>query len=113
MPYVEDYRPQAPLKTRRYHRVVTTTNPLSYLTEQLEAWRKAGTYQRLRVLESACLTGLPLCATPKVIKSASNTIWVRQPSQAGPMAAVGSHPRNPALAQARSHHFRHHEAFNM
>jgi len=39
---------------RRYDRVVTTTNPLSYLTEQLEAWRKAGTYQRLRVLESAC-----------------------------------------------------------
>ena len=30
------------------------TDPLSYLSEQLEAWRKAGTYQRLRVLESAC-----------------------------------------------------------
>lgn len=30
------------------------TNPLGYLTEQLDAWRKAGTYQRLRVLESAC-----------------------------------------------------------
>jgi len=29
-------------------------NPLSYLTEQLDAWRKAGTYQRLRELESAC-----------------------------------------------------------
>jgi glycine C-acetyltransferase len=27
-------------------------NPLSYLGEQLEAWRKAGTYQRLRILES-------------------------------------------------------------
>src|SRR5687767_15940870 len=27
-------------------------NPLSYLTEQLDAWRAAGTYQRLRVLES-------------------------------------------------------------
>src|SRR5580693_1860157 len=33
---------------------MTTANPLSYLTEQLEAWRNAGTYQRLRVLESAC-----------------------------------------------------------
>src|SRR5947207_182289 len=32
----------------------TAANPLSYLTEQLEAWKKAGTYQRLRVLESAC-----------------------------------------------------------
>jgi glycine C-acetyltransferase len=31
-----------------------TVNPLSYLSEQLEAWRQAGTYQRLRVLESAC-----------------------------------------------------------
>ena len=30
------------------------TDPLSYLSEQLEGWRKAGTYQRLRVLESAC-----------------------------------------------------------
>ena len=27
-------------------------NPLSYLTEQLDTWRAAGTYQRLRVLES-------------------------------------------------------------
>jgi glycine C-acetyltransferase len=27
-------------------------NPLAYLGEQLEAWKQAGTYQRLRVLES-------------------------------------------------------------
>src|SRR5438552_11597156 len=33
---------------------MTVTNPLGFLTEQIEAWRKAGTYQRLRVLESAC-----------------------------------------------------------
>ncbi len=33
---------------------MTTANPLHYLSEQLDAWRKAGTYQRLRVLESAC-----------------------------------------------------------
>jgi glycine C-acetyltransferase len=33
---------------------MTVTNPLSYLSEQLEAWRQAGTYQRLRVLESPC-----------------------------------------------------------
>jgi glycine C-acetyltransferase len=33
---------------------MTVTNPLGFLTEQLDAWRKAGTYQRLRVLESAC-----------------------------------------------------------
>jgi len=33
---------------------MTTANPLSYLSEQLESWRKAGTYQRLRVLESPC-----------------------------------------------------------
>jgi glycine C-acetyltransferase len=30
------------------------TGALSYLSEQLDAWRKAGTYQRLRVLQSAC-----------------------------------------------------------
>ena len=28
-------------------------DPLAYLTDQLDGWRKAGTYQRLRVLESA------------------------------------------------------------
>src|SRR6202140_4011316 len=33
---------------------MTTTNPLSYLSDQLESWRNAGTYQRLRVLESSC-----------------------------------------------------------
>src|SRR5580692_182968 len=33
---------------------MTTANPLGYLTQQLEAWRKAGSYQRLRVLESPC-----------------------------------------------------------
>src|ERR1022692_1484147 len=33
---------------------MTATNPLSYLGERLEAWRQAGTYQRLRVLESPC-----------------------------------------------------------
>ncbi len=31
-----------------------STNSLAYLSEQLAAWRNAGTYQRLRVLESAC-----------------------------------------------------------
>jgi glycine C-acetyltransferase len=29
-------------------------DPLAYLGEQLAAWRKAGTFQRLRVLESEC-----------------------------------------------------------
>src|SRR3984885_8629408 len=33
---------------------MTTANPLGYLTEQIEAWREAGSYQRLRVLESPC-----------------------------------------------------------
>src|ERR1700681_3887005 len=33
---------------------MTPANALSYLSEQLEAWRQAGTYQRLRVLESPC-----------------------------------------------------------
>ena len=28
-------------------------NPLSYLHDQLEQWRAEGTYQRLRILESA------------------------------------------------------------
>lgn len=30
------------------------SNALAYLSEQLEGWRKAGTYQRLRELESPC-----------------------------------------------------------
>ena len=33
---------------------MTATKPLSYLSEQLAEWRKAGTYQHLRVLQSAC-----------------------------------------------------------
>ena len=33
---------------------MTATKPLAYLSEQLESWRRVGTYQRLRVLESAC-----------------------------------------------------------
>jgi glycine C-acetyltransferase len=33
---------------------MTTANPLTYLSEQLEAWRQAGSYQHLRVLESPC-----------------------------------------------------------
>ena len=33
---------------------MTTSSPLAYLSEQIESWRKAGTYQRLRVLESPC-----------------------------------------------------------
>ena len=33
---------------------MTAAKPLGYLSEQLEAWRKAGTYQHLRVLQSAC-----------------------------------------------------------
>jgi glycine C-acetyltransferase len=33
---------------------MTTANPLHYLSEQLQAWRQAGTAQRLRVLESPC-----------------------------------------------------------
>lgn len=32
---------------------MTRNDPLSYLTDQLDSWRKAGTYQKLRVLESA------------------------------------------------------------
>ena len=33
---------------------MTKTKPLSFLSEQLDAWRKAGTFQPLRVLQSAC-----------------------------------------------------------
>ena len=33
---------------------MSTSNPLSFLSEQLDGWRKAGTFQPLRVLESAC-----------------------------------------------------------
>ncbi len=29
-------------------------NPLAWLSEEIEGWKRAGTYQRLRVLESAC-----------------------------------------------------------
>jgi glycine C-acetyltransferase len=34
--------------------MTAVANPLSYLTEQLDSWKTAGTFQHLRVLESAC-----------------------------------------------------------
>jgi glycine C-acetyltransferase len=48
-----------------------THNPLAYLSEQLESWRQAGTYQRPRVLETACA---PVCRFDgrEVINLASN-----------------------------------------
>ena len=48
-----------------------TGNPLAFLSEQLEAWRQAGTYQKLRELETACA---PLCRFDgrEVINLASN-----------------------------------------
>src|SRR4051794_11006179 len=33
---------------------VAGANPLAYLSEQLEAWREAGSYFRLRELQSPC-----------------------------------------------------------
>ena len=46
-------------------------NPLSYLSEQLEAWKQEGTYFRLRELQSACE---PVCHADgrEVINLASN-----------------------------------------
>jgi glycine C-acetyltransferase len=46
-------------------------NPLGYLSEQLQAWKEAGSYQRLRELESACE---PVCRFDgrEVINLASN-----------------------------------------
>jgi glycine C-acetyltransferase len=47
------------------------SNPLSYLSEQLEAWKGEGTYQRLRELQTACG---PVCRVDgrEVINLASN-----------------------------------------
>ncbi len=33
---------------------MTAANPLSYLTTQIESWKSAGSFNRLRVLESPC-----------------------------------------------------------
>jgi glycine C-acetyltransferase len=33
---------------------MSRSNPLAYLSEQLESWKQTGTYQRLRELQSAC-----------------------------------------------------------
>ncbi len=50
---------------------MTVSKPLSYLSEQLESWREAGTFQRLRQLESPCE---PVCRFDgrEVINLASN-----------------------------------------
>ena len=46
-------------------------NPLAYLSDQLQSWKEAGTFQRLRQLESACE---PICRFDgrEVINLASN-----------------------------------------
>jgi glycine C-acetyltransferase len=46
-------------------------DPLAYLTEQLRQWKQAGTYQNLRILQTACA---PLCRVDgrDVINLASN-----------------------------------------
>lgn len=50
---------------------MSRTNPLAYLSDQLQSWREAGTHQRLRELESACE---PVCRFDgrEVINLASN-----------------------------------------
>jgi glycine C-acetyltransferase len=50
---------------------MTVSNPLSFLSEQLEAWRKAGTFQRLRELQSAC-EAVAVFDGKEVINLASN-----------------------------------------
>ncbi|HLK21549.1 MAG TPA: glycine C-acetyltransferase [Bryobacteraceae bacterium] len=50
---------------------MTPSNPLSYLGEQLEAWRQAGTFQKLRVLESPC-EPISLVDGREVVNLASN-----------------------------------------
>jgi glycine C-acetyltransferase len=49
----------------------TRTDPLSYLGEQIETWKRAGTYQTLRELQTACE---PVCRFDgkEVINLASN-----------------------------------------
>jgi glycine C-acetyltransferase len=47
------------------------TNPLSYLTDQLEAWRAAGTFQRPRELQSDCAP-VSIVDGREVINLASN-----------------------------------------
>ncbi len=50
---------------------MTVSNPLSYLSEQLDTWRQTGTFQHLRELESPCE---PICRFDgrEVINLASN-----------------------------------------
>ena len=50
---------------------MATANPLAYLSEHLTAWRREGTYQRLRELQTACG---PVCRVDgrEVINLASN-----------------------------------------
>ena len=50
---------------------MSRTNPLAWLGEQLEGWKQAGSYQRLRELQSACE---PVCRVDgrEVINMASN-----------------------------------------
>ena len=50
---------------------MSETNPLGFLTDQLNSWREAGTFQRLRDLQSAC-TPISRFDGREVINLASN-----------------------------------------
>src|SRR5512147_2328731 len=47
--------PQAPRYHSLWEFIHTMSNPLSFLTDQLNEWHAAGTYQALRQLETACM----------------------------------------------------------
>lgn len=68
-------------------------NPLSYLTEQLESWRQAGTFQRLRELQSPC-EPIALFDGREVVNLASNNYL-----------GLANHPKLVEAAVAATHKY--------
>ena len=88
---------------------VATNNPLAYLGEQIEAWKQAGTYQRLRVLESESAAESRFDGR-EVINLASNNYLGLTTHPKLREAAIEATRRLRRRLGRGPHHLRHHDA---
>ena len=85
------------------------SNPLSYLHDQLEQWRAEGTYQRLRILESASAAESRFDGK-EVINLASNNYLGLTTHPKLREAAIEAVRKLRRRLRRRAHHLRHHDA---
>ena len=83
-------------------------NPLSYLHDQLEQWRAEGTYQKLRILETASAAEARFDGK-EVINLASNNYLGSDDASQTARSGAGSDSQIRRGQRRGAHHLRHHE----